>query len=61
MKRLDLIRHLENCGCVMLREGGNHTVYVNRVARKVSTLPRHREINEFLTRKICRELGVRQP
>ena len=61
MKRLDLIRHLENCGCVMLREGGNHTVYVNRAAHKVSTVPRHRDINEFLTRKICRELGVRQP
>jgi mRNA interferase HicA len=61
MKRLDLIRHIEHCGCVMLREGGNHTVYVNRTARKVSTVPRHREINEFLTRKICRELGIRQP
>ena len=45
----------------MLREGGNHTVYVNRAVRKVSTVPRHREINEFLTRKICRELGVAQP
>ena len=61
MKRLDLIRHIENCGCMMLREGGNHTVYVNRAAHKVSTVPRHRDINEFLTRKICRELGVRQP
>jgi hypothetical protein len=45
----------------MLREGGNHTVYVNRVAMKVSTVPRHREINEFLTRKICRELGIQEP
>jgi predicted RNA binding protein YcfA (HicA-like mRNA interferase family) len=61
MKRLDLIRHLEKHGCVMLREGGNHTVYVNRTVRKVSTVPRHREINDFLTRKICRELGVEQP
>ena len=45
----------------MLREGGHHTVYVNRAARKVSTVPRHREINEFLTRKICRELGIQEP
>jgi mRNA interferase HicA len=45
----------------MLREGGNHTVYVNDRERKVSTIPRHREINEFLARKICRELGVAQP
>lgn len=29
MKRLDLIKHIEKQGCVMLREGGNHTVFVN--------------------------------
>jgi mRNA interferase HicA len=61
MKRLDPIRHIEKCGCVMLREGGHHTVYVNRAVRKVATVPRHREINEFLMRKICRELEIRQP
>jgi mRNA interferase HicA len=61
MKRLDLIRHLEAQGCVLLREGGNHSVYVNRATRKVSTVPRHRELNEFLTRKICRELGISAP
>jgi hypothetical protein len=32
MKRRDLIRHLEQHGCQFLREGGNHTVYVNRRA-----------------------------
>ena len=61
MKRLDLIRHIEKSGYVMLREGGNHTVYVNRLAKKVSTVPRHREINDFLTRKICRELDIGPP
>lgn len=33
MKRLDLIRHLERHGCEFLREGGNHTIYVNGAAR----------------------------
>jgi predicted RNA binding protein YcfA (HicA-like mRNA interferase family) len=61
MKRRDLIRHLEAHGCEFLREGGNHTVYVNRAARKTSTVPRHREINEFLARKICRDLQVSEP
>ena len=42
----------------MLREGGSHSVFVNRDARKVTTVPRHREINDFLARKICRDLGV---
>ena len=61
MKRVDLIRHLEGHGCQFLREGANHTVYVNRPARKASTVPRHREINDFLARKICRDLGVAEP
>ena len=58
MKRVDLIRHLESHGCRLLREGANHSVYVNPVARKTSTVPRHREIDDFLTRKICRDLQI---
>ena len=61
MKRVDLVRHLEQHGCVLLREGANHTVYINRTARKVTTVPRHREINEFLARKICRDLEIPAP
>jgi predicted RNA binding protein YcfA (HicA-like mRNA interferase family) len=61
MKRRDIIRHLEAHGCVLLREGGNHSVYVNRLTGKVSTVPRHREINDFLARKICRDLEVPDP
>lgn len=61
MKRTDLIRHLESNGCVLLREGSKHSVYVNRPSRKSSTVPRHREINEFLARKICRDLDVPLP
>ncbi len=34
MKRRNLIRHLEAHGCELLREGGNHSVYVNRAAQK---------------------------
>ena len=61
MKRRDSIRHLESHGCEFLREGSNHTVYVNRSVQKSSTIPRHREINDFLSRKICRDLQVREP
>ena len=61
MKRRDLLRHLERHGCELLREGANHTVYVNRLSSKVATVPRHREINEFLARRICRDLDVPEP
>ncbi len=61
MKRVDLIHHLEQHGCALLREGARHSVYVNRATRKSSTVPRHREIHEFLARKICRDLEIPEP
>lgn len=61
MKRRDLIRYLEAHGCELLREGSNHSIYVNRAAQKVSAVPRHREINQFIARKICRDLKVPEP
>lgn len=59
MKRKNLIRHLEQQGCFMLREGGNHTIYLNPQTRFTSTVPRHLEINDFLAKKICKDLGVK--
>jgi len=61
LKRRDLVRHLTAHGCELLREGANHSVYINRPARKTSTVPRHRDINDFLARKICRDLEVPEP
>lgn len=61
MKRIDLIRHLEQHGCEFLRQGSNHTVYVNRKARRSSAVPRYREVNDFLARKICDDLLVPRP
>jgi len=61
MKRLDLVRHLEAHGCQLLREGANHSVYVNRAAHKTSTVPRHREINDYLADKICKDLEIAPP
>ena len=61
MKRVDLIRHLERHGVEFLREGGSHSVYVHRSAGKTSTIPRHREINDFLAQKICKDLEVPKP
>jgi mRNA interferase HicA len=61
MKRVELIRHLESQGCRLLRDQGKHTVYVNPTNNQVSAIPRHREINPFLAKKICRDLGVLEP
>ena len=61
MKRIVLLRHLEAHECRLPREGGSHSVYVNLDAGKVSTVPRHGEVLEFLARKICRDLDVPAP
>ena len=58
MKRRDLIKHLSKEGCVFVREGSKHSVFFNPALKKVSTVPRHNEINNFLVKKICRDLGV---
>ena len=61
MKRIDMVRHLESHGCELLREGSKHTLYINPSNEQTSAVPRHREIDDFLARKICRDLGIPQP
>ena len=58
MKRRVLIRRIEKMGCELLREGGNHSVYVNRLKKKVTTVPRHREIDENLAKRIFKDLEI---
>ncbi|MCZ7649531.1 MAG: type II toxin-antitoxin system HicA family toxin [Planctomycetota bacterium] len=52
------LKHLGRHGCPILREGGRHTVVWNPRTRQTSTVPRHREVNEFTARKICQDLGI---
>ncbi len=61
MKRVELIRHLEAHGCYLLRDRVKHSVYVNPGNNQTSAVPRHRDINDFLARKICRDLGISEP
>jgi predicted RNA binding protein YcfA (HicA-like mRNA interferase family) len=61
MKRTDLVHHLEKHGCFLLREGANHSIYLNGSRRCVSAVPRHREVNDHLARKICRDLQIPEP
>jgi len=61
MKRVDFIKHLTAHGCELLREGGRHSVYVNTLNDRTSSVSRHRELNDFLVRKICRDLLIPEP
>jgi mRNA interferase HicA len=49
MKRTDLIRKLEEDGCVLVRHGGNHDLS--------QAVPRHLEVNQFLAKHILKKLA----
>jgi len=61
VKRRDLLRHLSQHGCALLREDGNHSWCHQPELNRRSALPRHNEINDLLVRKICSDLGIPRP
>lgn len=56
MKRSQLLRHLQQHGAYLLREGSRHSIYT-REERKTQ-IPRHNEIVDELARKICKDLEI---
>ena len=56
MKRRDLIRQLEEEGCVFIRHGGKHDWYQNPRTKISQPIPRHSEINEGLAKHILKLL-----
>jgi predicted RNA binding protein YcfA (HicA-like mRNA interferase family) len=61
MKRGDLVRHLRECGCILKREGGAHSLWVNPTTGDMEAIPRHSEIKNQLAKKICRGLSISDP
>ena len=60
MKLRELERHLRAHGCELIDEGSNHTRWKSPEGTR-SVVPRHREIDYALARKICAQLGVPPP
>jgi mRNA interferase HicA len=57
MKRKELLKHLREQSCELIREGGNHSWWGNQ--NKRSSVPRHNEIHDTLAKKICKDLGIK--
>ncbi len=57
MKRRELVKQLEEMGCVLVRHGGGHDWYTNPVTKKSQPVPRHNEIHEGLAKSILRKLS----
>jgi len=58
MKRNLLLKHLNINGCILLREGSRHSVFINNKNGKMAALPRHPDINDYLAKEICKELDI---
>lgn len=56
MKRKDLIRQLEQDGCVLIRHGGRHDWYQNPETKISQPIPRHNEIKDYLAKHILKML-----
>lgn len=56
MKQRDLVKQLENAGFEFVRHGHDHDVY--KRGRDEEQIPRHKEINEILAKKILRKWGL---
>jgi len=61
MTRRELVKHLDEQGCVLTREGGKYSIFQNPKTGKETPVTRHTEIADFTVRKICRDLGVEPP
>jgi mRNA interferase HicA len=56
-----LLRHLQQQGCVLIREGSNHSWWGNPGKNRRSAVPRHSEVDDHLARKICKDLEIPKP
>ncbi|MDP3027950.1 MAG: type II toxin-antitoxin system HicA family toxin [Deltaproteobacteria bacterium] len=59
MKRKDLIRAIEEIGCVFIRHGGRHDWYQNPETKISQPVPRHNEIKDSLAKHILKMLKGR--
>ena len=61
MKLSKFIRYLNQNKCLLIREGSSHSIFQNQTNRKISSVPRHKEIKNNLIRKICKDLEIGTP
>jgi mRNA interferase HicA len=61
MKRIKLLKYLSKNGCYLLRERGRHSIFLNPKSGKITAIPRHLEIKQFIAEKICKDLDVEFP
>ncbi len=61
MKYREFVRHLKRYGCYLLRQGAKHEVWCNAINGNVTMVPRHKTLDRFLCKGICKQLEVPAP
>ncbi|MBC8526406.1 MAG: addiction module toxin, HicA family [Candidatus Cloacimonetes bacterium] len=56
MKRNELVQWLKKNGAQLIREGRRHSIFGKEIYR--TEIPRHREIQDILAIKICKDLRI---
>ena len=57
VKRRDIIRHLEECGFFLKREGGNHSIYSNGKGIHIP-VGRHSTFDRIEANALCKEANI---
>ncbi len=58
MKRQQFLKYLQKHNCILLREGANHSIYMNQKNQKQSSVSRQRELSNLMCNKICKQLEI---
>jgi len=58
LKRVDLLRLLNDQGCRIIRHGARHDIFLNPANQRRAPIPRHREIPDSLVKIILKQLDL---
>ncbi len=58
MKRDVFLKYLNENKCVLVREGANHSLYMNTQNGKKATVGRHSELSNLMCKIICKQLEI---
>jgi predicted RNA binding protein YcfA (HicA-like mRNA interferase family) len=58
MKLRDLERRLRMAGCILKREGGSHSIWMNPKSGVTEAVPRYTEVKEPLAKRILKRLDA---
>lgn len=58
MKRNAFLKYLKANDCILVREGSNHSLYINTKNGRKSTVGRHPELSNLMCKVICKQLGI---